>query len=374
MAGSPKVSVIVQTFNHEAFLQEALDGVLMQRVDFPFELHVGDDCSSDRTREIIGAYERRHPETVKPLLPQAPMGGSGNQLFRALLERADGEYIAVLDGDDFWIHDEKLRRQVAVLDKRTDCSICFHDAVAFCDDGRKPAWNFNAGMEAGRVSMDDLLGAWNIMTTASVLYRNRGLEFYPEWLWETICLDWALHILNARDGGIVFLPERMSTYRIHAGGVWAKMNRVEGLERKLDMLSWLHDCLPSRHLDQLEYARSKIRALIAVERTVPVGDHTVLVIFDGDHQLLDLDGRKGRPFPPPARASDPGSKPADGRAAVASLELAESEGAQFLLIPAASRWWLAHYRELADYLDRSSMRLWADEDAVMYRLGTPPRS
>lgn len=359
----PKVSVAVQAFNHEAYVSEALDGVLMQRVDFPVEVLVADDCSTDATREIIAAYERRSPEKVKSFFPEAPMGHG--RLFQALLQRATGEYVALLDADDFWIHEDKLRRQVAALDAKRDRSICFHDAVAFHEDGRRPAWNVNAG-HADTATIDDLLGIWNSITTASVLYRNRGIEEYPDWLWRVTCHDWALHILNARFGEITFLPPCMSAYRLHEKGLWSQLDRVQGLEEKLEMLSLLPASLPSRYLDQVEYARSKVRTLIAVEHSVPRGNHAVLLISDGDHQLLELDGRKGQPFPRDDEGSS--SKPANGAAAVKDLDRARAEGAEFLVIPATSRWWLTHYWELAEHLDRECARIWNDEDAVIYRL------
>jgi glycosyltransferase involved in cell wall biosynthesis len=363
----PKVTVAVQAFNHEAYVAEALDSVLMQRVDFPVEVLVGDDCSTDATREIIAAYERRYPEWVNSVFPEAPMGHSGGRLFQALLERATGEYVAVLDGDDFWIHEDKLRRQVAALDRRSDCSISFHDVVTFFDDGHRPAWNYSE-RQGEHATIEDLLGTSNIIPTCSVLYRNRGTAEYPDWLWTVTCQDWALHILNARFGDITFLPDRMSAYRLHEDGVWSQLGRIQGLEEKLQMLSRLPASLPSRYLDQVEYARSKIRTLVAIERAVPQGDNVVLVASDGDHQLLELDGREGRPFPTDGEGSNGSRRPPDGASAIANLEHAQAEGAEFLVIPAASRWWLTHYRELAEHLDRECARIWTDEDAVIYRL------
>jgi glycosyltransferase involved in cell wall biosynthesis len=367
--GRPKVTVVVRAYNHEAHVSEALESVLMQRVDFPLDVLVGDDCSTDATREIIAGIQRRYPEIITTFFPDAPMGSRGGLLLKALLKRTTGEYVALLDADDFWIREDKLRRQVTVLDASMDCSICFHDTVAFYEDGRRPAWGFSADRQTDSVTIDDLLGARNIITTCSVLYRNRGVEEYPDWLWSVTCIDWALHILNGRCGDIAYLRECMGAYRIHEGGIWSRLTRVEGLSEKLAMLSELLPSLPSRCLDQLEYARSKIRALIAVEHAVPRGDPVVLVISNGDDQLLDLDGRQGRNFPSDEQGFYAGYNPADGAAVIDDLERARAEGAEYLLVPAASRWWLAHYPDLARHLDRECARIWADEDAVIYGLG-----
>jgi hypothetical protein len=362
----PKVTVVVQTFNHERYIAEALDSVLMQRVDFSIEVIVGDNCSVDATREIIAAYQQLYPGRVRSFLPESPMGHGGSQLLRPLLERATGEYVAVLDGDDFWIHEEKLRRQVSALEEKPECAICFHDVVMFFEDASRSAWSYAGGREGTSATIDDLLGTANIIPTCSVVYRNRGVAEYPDWLWEVLCQDWALHILNARFGDIAFLPEQMAAYRVHRDGVWSRLGRVKGLEQKLAMLSQLPGSLPSRNLDQLQYACSKIRTLIAVERAVPRGDHVVLVVADGDYQLLELDGRASCPFP--SKDGSPSHRPSCGADAVQALGRARADGAAYLVIPAASRWWLAHYWELADHLDREHARVWNDEDTVIYRL------
>ena len=354
-----KVSVVVHTFNHAEYIAEALDSVLMQRADFPFEVLVGDDGSTDGTREIIAGYARRHPDRVFPLFPDEPMGHEGGQIFKALLERARGEYIALLDGDDHWLADDKLSLQVAVLDER-DCAFCFHETIVFFEDGTRDAQLFNAG-QAPTTRLEDLLGAWNTVATSSVLYRNRGAGELPEWLFEVTAVDWALNILNARHGDIAFIDRPMSVYRIHSGGVWSRLGRVEELEEKLDTLSRVEQSVPSSCFGALEYARSKLRAMLAVERNIPAGQTGVLVMTGGDDQFLALDGRHTRRL-----------DLASSEAAIAELEQARIDGAEYLLIPDARRHWLeSDGRLLTAHLDARHTRIWTDADCTIYRLSRP---
>jgi hypothetical protein len=356
------VSVVVHCFNHAEYIAEALDSVLMQRADFPVEILVGDDGSTDGTREIIAGYVRRHPDRVFPLFPDEPMGHEGGLIFKALLERARGEYIALLDGDDHWLADDKLSRQVAVLEGH-DYAFCFHETVLFFEDGSQPARHFSGQDPAAR--LEDLLGAWNPIATSSVLCRNRGVEELPEWLFEITAVDWALNILNARHGDIGFIDRPMSAYRIHSGGVWSRLGRVEELEEKLETLSRVEQSVPSSCLGQLEYARSKLRTMLVVERNIPSGRSGVLVVTGGDDQLLALDGRPTRTLP-----LDPltGPNPASSEHAIAELEQARIDGAEFLLIPDAQRWWLEYYDGFSAHLDARHMRIWTDADCTIYKL------
>ena len=203
------------------------------------------------------------------------------------------------------------------------------------------------------------------IATSSVLYRNRGVEELPEWLFEITAVDWALNILNARHGDIAFIDRPMSAYRVHSGGLWSRLGRVGELEEKLETLSRVGSSLPSRYLGQLEYARSKLRTMLAVERSIPTGPTGVLVVTGGDDQLLALDGRPTRTLPFDHRA---GRNPASSEDAIAELEQARIDGAEYLLIPDAQRWWLEFYGEFAAHLDARHTRIWTDADCTIYSL------
>jgi hypothetical protein len=357
------VSVVITSFNHAEYVGEALDSVLMQRADFPVEILVGDDGSTDGTREIIAGYARRHRDRIFPLFPDEPMGHEGGLIFRALLEHARGEYIALLDADDHWLAEDKLSRQVALL-QDSDCAFCFHDAIVFLEDGGRPAWLLNADQDR-TARLEDLLGAWNTVATSSVLYRNRGVEELPDWLFEITAIDWALNILNARHGDIAFIDRPMSAYRLHSGGLWSRLGRVKELEQRLETLSRVEPSLPARYLGQLEYARSKLRTMLVVERNIPTGPTGVVVLTGGDDQLLALDGRLTRRLPFDPRT---GHNPASSEHAIAELEQARTDGAEYLVIPDAQRWWLEFYGEFAAHLDECQTQIWTDADCTIYSL------
>lgn len=121
---SIKLSVALITYNHELYLTKALDGILEQIHDYPFEIVISDDCSTDGTRKIIDSYFKKYPDIIRPLLHTKNMGVSKNYLFA--LQSCKGEYIATLDGDDFWTEPDKLRRQISFLDDNPNVVLSCH--------------------------------------------------------------------------------------------------------------------------------------------------------------------------------------------------------------------------------------------------------
>ena len=124
-----KVSVLVMTYNHEKFIRQALDSVLMQETNFEYEILISEDCSTDRTRAIVLEFQQAHPEKVQLLLSTQNI--HSNEIVVRGIRAAQGEYIALLDGDDYWTSPLKLQKQVDFLDSHPECSMCFHNARIF---------------------------------------------------------------------------------------------------------------------------------------------------------------------------------------------------------------------------------------------------
>src|SRR5579864_5088925 len=117
-----KVSVMMITYNHERFIAQALESVLAQRVNFDYEIVIGEDCSTDRTREILLEFCRRYPKRIVPLLKDKNVGAMRN--VEATLAACRGQYLALLEGDDYWTCEDKLQRQIDFLDEHPDYAIC----------------------------------------------------------------------------------------------------------------------------------------------------------------------------------------------------------------------------------------------------------
>jgi glycosyltransferase involved in cell wall biosynthesis len=272
-----RASVLIITYNHGPYIAEAMECALRQETDFDFELVVGEDCSSDSTREVVRSLERAHPGRVRPLYHASNVGMFTNlvQTYRA----CRGEFIAMLEGDDVWSDRTKLQKQVDFLRSHPRHALCFNDALAV-NQADGTSFPIKAAEAARDFEFLDLL-ANNIIPTCTVMYRNGLLKQFPEWLGRLRLCDWPLHLLHAEHGRIGYLPECMSTYRIHAAGVWSKLKVVERCNAIIDMYGQLdahyqgkYHCLiqmlinywqtirgVTEQQDELQQLRSKVNSL-----------------------------------------------------------------------------------------------------------------
>ena len=133
---SPKVSVAVITYNMEDYLCALLDSILKQKVDFPYEIVIDDDCSPDGSREIIQEYQKRYPDRIYPIYRNENVGGSRNMW--GVLNRCHAQYIALLEGDDFWETEDKLQKQITFLDQHPE--YIGMTCNSWCEHGKGPAF------------------------------------------------------------------------------------------------------------------------------------------------------------------------------------------------------------------------------------------
>lgn len=212
-----KVSVLTITYNHEKYVAQAIESVLMQEVNFDYELVIGEDCSTDKTREIVVEYQKKYPNRIRLLLNEKNMGMNRN--FVQTYHACKGQYIALLEGDDYWTSPQKLQKQVDFLDKHPDFVICFHNVQIIYEDDAKESSLYNIDQQ--EVSSIENLFSCNFINTASCLFRNKLFSKFPEWIYKLSFADWPLHILNAEYGKIMYINEAMGVYRIHKGGIWS---------------------------------------------------------------------------------------------------------------------------------------------------------
>lgn len=213
------------TYNHESFIKQAIESVLMQETDFPVELVIGEDCSTDSTRAIVTDYAKRYPNVIRALLPEQNLGAMANSV--ATVKACKGDYVAMLEGDDYWTRADKLQRQLDYLQSSPDCALCFHDSdIEECDSSGKTVQQrpFYSKIPPTRLDFDDFAGGFYPHTAACVFVNDRtGLQ--P--VFDGRLSGSALSIFDCvlASGKLAsYLDTKMSIYRVHAGGIYSMIS------------------------------------------------------------------------------------------------------------------------------------------------------
>lgn len=127
---TPLVSVRCITYNHEPYIAQAIDGFLMQKTNFPFEVVIHDDASTDKTADIIREYEKKYPLIIKPIYQTENQYSKGNgAVTKVVNTKLKGKYIAFCEGDDYWIDENKLQVQFDFMEYHPECSLCVHNTI-----------------------------------------------------------------------------------------------------------------------------------------------------------------------------------------------------------------------------------------------------
>ena len=221
MENDIKVSVICNAYNHEKFIRDALEGFVMQKTSFKFEILVHDDASTDGTADIIREYEKKYPELIKPIYQtENQYSKDGGRVGRIQRERAKGKYFAPCEGDDYWTDPLKLQKQYDALEAHPECDMCAHAAVMVREYSKQ---------EMGIVSPSDkdtiltpdqvIIGGGGYLVTCALMYRAAMYDNESEF-GRKATIDYAIQILGSLRGGIVYLSDRMSAYRIRQSNSW----------------------------------------------------------------------------------------------------------------------------------------------------------
>ncbi|MBB3086883.1 glycosyltransferase [Geodermatophilus sabuli] len=315
-AASVRVSVIVTAYNHEAYIGRALEGILKQ-TGVSFELLVGDDCSTDGTRSVIDSYVHRNPDLIRVHYPEENLGGGGKVIFDELIRRSQGEYIAGLDGDDYWTSPTKLLVQTAYLDEHPECSMVFHNVVRHFEDDERPDELYLSQGGRRQLEWRDLFGS-NPVPACSPLFRRAALDPLPAWYFHLPWGDWPLYFMAMEKGEVHYLPDVMGVFRLHGRGMHSGLSDVARRENEVEFFSRLVGVLPPPQEEHLRrrlalalsrLARAQLRAgrrdaarvrLAESFRTWPL-DPRLLLRGQGERARLALWALTRLPLQPPVR-------------------------------------------------------------------------
>ncbi|MGP4789294.1 glycosyltransferase family 2 protein [Psychrobacter sp. 1Y11] len=226
----PLVSVVCITYNHEPYIRDALNGFLMQKTDYPFEVLIHDDASRDNTADIIRDYEQRYPHIIKPIYQTENQYSKGIKISPTFnFPRAQGDYIALCEGDDFWTCRDKLNRQVLFLRTNPKIFLSIHRAYICMDNQITEISTSHGESETVLPSKLVYTTAGQFCPTASMVIAREKVAVMPEFFDRVPIGDFFLEAMTAI-GGVHYLPEACSVYRLGSRGSWT--NRVVSDDEK----------------------------------------------------------------------------------------------------------------------------------------------
>lgn len=270
------VSVLCCTYNHSEFIREALDGILMQKTNFPFELIVSDDASTDDTQEIILEYQQRYPQIMKKCILRKENVGIGKNYYEALTQ-VSGQYLALCDGDDKWLDPYKLQHQVDFLSKHRGYTVCcssfqqhvvndpnVEDSIFRVEEYIGSAMPLKSGY-----NFRDLLNC-RFVASCTVMFRWQLRNRVPEFLKSYKTIDFPLTLIHAAVGQIKVMNDCVfSQYNVHSGGVTSQTQIYNMEQETLCVINEVNQLLNYRFHRSVteffaEYKRSKMQATKAV--------------------------------------------------------------------------------------------------------------
>lgn len=233
----PLISVCIITYNHERYIRQCLEGVLMQKTNFRFDVIVGEDCSTDGTRRIVEEFEARYPDIIKPIYHKRNVGGARNG-YEFCYPQLTGKYVAICEGDDYWTDPDKLQRQVDFLEQNEDHVMCFHRVHSVDEHdvflgGQEPCDKIVSyqGKDIFHISIP----------TLSVVFR-KCFDVIPPEMFKAKSGDTFLFGLLARFGNAADLGFVGARYRKHSGGVYSPKKLVDQFAQAIETRKLMKQC------------------------------------------------------------------------------------------------------------------------------------
>lgn len=232
------ISICIITFNHELYIQKCLDSVFSQKFDGEFEVIIRDDASSDSTLSILKSYKEKYSERLVLLNSEINFGMNRNLL--TVLSKASGDYIAICEGDDFWVSENKLQIQYNALIENLDCSFSVHPCIIHAGEHYNDRIGFLKFDCNYKFDVSAILSSLSqFAPTSSYMLKREVIKFLPDWFESAVVGDLFLELYSQKVGSGLYIPFILSAYRTFSIGSWTDVNRGKDyslLRKRLEML------------------------------------------------------------------------------------------------------------------------------------------
>ena len=293
-----KVSVLCMAYNHEAYIEKALEGFINQKTNFGYEVLIHDDASSDRTVSIIRQYQDRYPNIIKPIFQKENQYSKGVKITRDILTpQAKGKYLAFCEGDDYWTDKNKLQVQFDYMEAHPEYAICVHQSTQY-DCVHKCSRTLSRFNEDCDVSVNDIIRmGGGCFATNSVFMRKEVYTEMPDCFNAKGFGDYQLFMYGAIKGKCHFMKKNMSVYNYGTVGSWTDRiyknteKRIKHLQELIRMLKCVDEYYSGLYSADIIYAISE--AEYALHRL----QGNFIKILNKKYKVFYMRSRKNGEFP-----------------------------------------------------------------------------
>ncbi|MEX9604812.1 glycosyltransferase family 2 protein [Providencia rettgeri] len=224
------ISCVCITFNQEGYIRDAINGMLAQVTDYRFEVIIHDDGSTDNTRDILLEYSNKYPNIIKLVLQEENQYKKGKKITPLATAHANGEYVALCEGDDYWIDKNKIQNQSNHLKNNASINICFTSAKSISNSSLVKFISHHSSEKEIYTVAQVLEGGGAFMPTASIMLKTKLMHNLPEWYYTAPVGDYFLQIYLSTPNGAIYLPDLTCVYRIHSSGSWSSQRKCLSIQ------------------------------------------------------------------------------------------------------------------------------------------------
>ena len=259
------VSIICEAYNHGPYIKDALEGFVNQKTTFPFVVLVHDDASTDNTADVIREYEKKYPALIKAICQTENQYSKGVNITETYgLPRVEGEYVALCEGDDYWTDPRKLQKQYEAMEQHPEIDICAHAAQKIRATNGQKLGRVEPSKEQVIFNTEKVIaGGGGFVATNSLFFRKKLLEEKASY-YRYFSIDYALQIQGSIRGGMLYLPEVMSVYRVLVPGSWtSRLSNVQNAYNQAakieKMLNLVDEETGGRYHELIQHCKLKAR-------------------------------------------------------------------------------------------------------------------
>lgn len=230
-----KINVVLITYNHANYIHQTLESILMQQVAAEVEIIVADDYSTDNTLEIVRGYEDKSDFTFTYLKKDTNVGYVRN--YQQAFAACTGDYVAVMEGDDFWVKDNHLQNHITFLERYPDASMSYNRHLRmFEDQNREEIFEWTSEQDYERISTEQLALGNRIGNLSCCVFRGDLIKTIDSKLFDMEIADWMLGMYMGQFGSLLYLKDVTSAYRIHDNGQWSRMTEREQSLKEIELI------------------------------------------------------------------------------------------------------------------------------------------